>query len=264
MAAMTERSTSAPGTLSRGLAIIEYVAAHGEVSMQQLADGLDLSRSATYRIVGQLREHGFVTERADGTGVRLGVAAVRVGLQALAQTDLFAIAPPQLRRLVHDTAETAFLAVMDNDEMVYVLQEIGTQAVKMSSKLGSRAPIHCTGLGKAYLSALAEPERREIVSRLELIHYTPTTLTTPQALLAEVERSRLRGFAIDDSEREPDVRCLAAPVVGHDRKPVAALSVGGPAARIRAHETSIAGLVRNAARELSRQLGAPDLQEEAR
>ena len=242
------------GTLARGLDIIEFVAERGEVSITGLAEHLGLSRSAAYRIVALLCDRGYLRDKSDAR-VGLGMATVRVGLQALEAVDLFKLAPDHLRRLVELTEETAFLAVMQNDEMVYVLQEVGPQVVKVSSKLGSRAPLHATGLGKAYLSALPGSEADQIIERLELTRFTSTTLTSGSALKAALIEIGTRGYAVDDAEREPGVRCLAAPVAG-PVGPIAAISVAGPVDRIRPREAEIAEAVRRTAREMSAALGA--------
>jgi IclR family acetate operon transcriptional repressor len=258
----SEASTAAAGTLSRGLDIIEWVAEAQQGGIVDLCRALGLSRSAAYRIVAQLRERGYLEETGDAQ-LRLGPVAIRVGLQALEGLDLFKVTPRHLRALVATTEETAFVAVPDADEMAYVMQEVGPQVVKVSSKLGGRAPLHASGLGKAYLSALPSAEVEELVTRLTLTRYTPTTLTTPAALLAAVRRAAEVGYAIDDAEREPGVRCLAAPIRDASSRPVAAVSVAGPRDRISAAEDEIIAALLQTTGTISRSLGyfersAPD------
>lgn len=250
-------STQAAGTLARGLDILEWVAAHERAAIAAVAAELGLSRSATYRIVGQLRDRGYLVDAGEAH-VRLGPTAIRIGLQALEGLDLFRVAPDHLRALVAQTSETVFVAVPESDEMAYVMQEVGPQVVKVSSKLGSRAPMHASALGKAFLSALPADRRATAVDALELTAYTPTTLDTREALLAALDEAAERGFALDDAEREPGVRCLAAPIRGADHLPVAAISVAGPQERIRPAEAAIAAAVRDTADRISRQLGDHD------
>lgn len=250
-AATAAGDTGSAGTLARGLDIIEWAAVGGTI--QELCTALGLSRSAAYRIVGQLRDRGWLSGE---TNIRLGPAVIRLGLQALEGLDLFEVAPHHLRELVQATEETAFIAVFDDDQMSYVMQQVGPQVVKVVSKLGSRAPLHASGLGKAYLSALPEAEADAIIGRIALTGFTPTTLTTSGALRAELGRIRASGWALDDSEREPGVRCIAAPVLGAGGAPVAAISVAGPRDRILTAEPAIIAAVRAAADRISRGLGA--------
>ena len=241
------------GTLARGLDIVEWVAATPGATVQRLCADLDLSRSAAYRIVATLRERGYVTGE---TELRLGPVLMRLGLQALDGLDIFAVGPEHLRDLVDETEETAFIAVFDDDQMCYVMQEEGPQVVRVLSKLGSRAPLHASGLGKAYLSALSTAEVGSIVERISLTGYTSTTLTTAAQLHAELERIREQGWALDDAEREPGVRCVAAPIRGAAGTPVAAISVAGPRDRIVAAQPAIAAAVRRTAANISVALGA--------
>lgn len=252
----SEASRTSAGTLARGLDIIEWVAQVEEGAMADLCAALGLSRSAGYRIVGQLRDRGYLTEAGENH-LRLGPVAIRVGLQALEGLDLFKVTPDHLRALVESTEETAFVAVPEGVEMAYVMQVVGPQVVKVSSKLGSRAPLHATGLGKAYLSALPTDEAEAIINGLDLVGYTPTTLTTVPTLLAAVREAAERGYAVDDSEREPGVRCLAAPIRDASRRPVAAISVAGPRERICAAEAGIVDALRASARSISNSLGCP-------
>lgn len=249
----TSADGGAVGTLARGLDIVEWIAATPGATVQRLSADLGLSRSAAYRIVGLLRERGYVTGE---TELRLGPLVMRLGLQALDGLDVHAVGPEPLRELVRETQETAFIAVFDDDQMCYVMQEEGPQVVKVVSKLGSRAPLHASGLGKAYLSALPDAEAGALVARIPLTAYTPTTLTTAPALHAELDRIRDRGWALDDAEREPGVRCVAAPIRGAGDGPVAAISVAGPRDRIVAAEASIVEAVRRTASRISVALGA--------
>ncbi|MCP2265844.1 transcriptional regulator, IclR family [Promicromonospora thailandica] len=249
---VNDTSTGNPGTLARGLDIVERIAAGPGVTVQRLAADLGLSRSAAYRIVGTLRERGYVVGDAE---LRLGPVVLRLGLQAMEGLDIHAVGPGPLRELVAETEETAFIAVVDDDQMCYVMQEEGPQVVKVVSKLGSRAPLHASALGKAYLSALPAADARAVVDRLPLTGYTDTTLTTPSALHADLDLIRERGWALDDAEREPGVRCIAAPVRGTGG-PVAAISVAGPRDRIVAAQPAIVAAVLRTAARLSAALGA--------
>lgn len=147
------------------------------------------------------------------------------------------------------------MAVVDDDAVVYVYKEEGPQSVTMSSRLGSRRPLHCTGLGKAYMSALPEEARRSLIGRLDLRRFTPNTITDAGALERELGLVARRGYAVDDVEVEEGVACYAAPVLDHRGVPVAAVSVAGPAERIFAKGERLGELVAKTTTDLSRRLG---------
>ncbi|MFT4011378.1 MAG: IclR family transcriptional regulator [Nocardioidaceae bacterium] len=261
MADMTARAPSdetTTGALARGLTILELVAEHGRLGVAEIAAELRISRSAAYRLVSQLRDRGFLAEAADGGGrVGLGGNAIRLGLQALGEVDLLDRAAGRLRDLVSRVRETAFLATVDGTDVVYVLQEVGPSAVTMTAKPGSRRPLYCTGLGKAYLSTLPERQREELLAAMEMVAVTPSTMTDPSVLRAELVVTAERGYAIDAAELEPETRCIAAAVRDHRGDAVAAISVGGPADRILGKQAEIVAAVLETVDLLSRDLGAP-------
>jgi DNA-binding IclR family transcriptional regulator len=251
----TGRPGERSGTLERGLRLLQFFAAAGEATPAEAAKATGLSRSATYRIADRLRGWGFLEANPATEALRLGSEAVRLGMAALASLEVTRLAPPYLRRLADQTKETVNLAVVDGDEVVYIHKEEGTLAVKMSARLGSRRPLHCTALGKAYLAALAPEELEARLAGLELARHTAATITDPAALAAELERVRRRGWAVDDEEVEEGVYCLGAAVRDHRRLAVAAISVAGPAYRLRARADQVGTLVAGTAAAISRRLG---------
>ncbi|PRY00521.1 IclR family transcriptional regulator [Allonocardiopsis opalescens] len=243
------------GTLERGLAILEHVGARGEASTNAVARELGLSRSAAYRTVGLLRELGYLEADPVTGRVRLGVRLVELGVKALSATDLFRLAPPLMRELAARSRETAYLAVADEGAVVYVAREQGPSAVAPSAGLGGRRPLHATALGKAWLAALPDGERRRRVAGLDLRRRTANTIVQPQELLAELDRVAERGWAVDNIESEPDVGCVAAAVLDRAGEPAAALSLAGPAGRVLLRAEELGRLVRAAAGDLSRRIG---------
>jgi IclR family acetate operon transcriptional repressor len=243
------------GTLDRGLSILEFFVKAREASPSVVVDALDLSRSATYRILDVLQERGYLEASPTSGKLRLGVGAAELGMAALAGIDVVRLVPPYLHRLVEATLETVFLAVMNGSAMVYVYMEEGPQAVKMSSELGSRRPLHCTSLGKAYLAALPDEARQSLIGELDLKRYTANTITDAAALEAEVASTKERGYAVDRVEVEEGVACFGGPVRDHRGLPVAAISVAGPADRLLAKEDTMGPLVAEAASAISRRLG---------
>lgn len=259
----SSRNEPSVGTLQRGLSILQFVAATGEATPATVASSLNTSRSTTYRIIETLRAAGFLETNPHTGHLRLGVRAIELGMAALADVDVINVAPPYLRELAASTLETVFLAVPNNDEMVYVFKEESTLPVRMNCKLGSRRPLHSTALGKAYMSALPGEERSALIGRLNLVRFTANTITDPHRLEADLVSSHARGYAFDDVEGEEGVSCLAAPVRDYTGLPIAAISVSGPTERIASRASEIGVRVAETAVSLSRRLGyVPRLKEE--
>jgi DNA-binding IclR family transcriptional regulator len=243
------------GTLARGLAVLEHVGARQEISTNAIATQLGLSRSAVYRIVNTLKELQFLeADRVTGR-VRLGARLVELGVQAMSATDLHKAAPQFLAALAARSGETIFLAVPDGDAMSYVGKDRGTNTVIPHCQLGTRRPQHATSLGKAWLAALPPTERVERVTRMRLDRLTPNTIVDRAQLLDELDRTSRRGWAIDNIENEPDVGCVAAAIRDRTGRPVAAVSIAGPAARVLLRIAELGPMVAEAAGTLSRRLG---------
>lgn len=246
---------SAGGTLEKGLAIVQFVGERGDVTAGAVMAEFGLSRSATYRLLDRLRAGGYLQESGTPGGWRLGPRMVVIGLAALNQMDLVHVAPPLLGPLAQEAGETVNLAVPQGDEMVYVHQHEGPGSIRVTARLGTRRPMNCTSLGKAYLAALPEAEREERLATMAYVRLTANSLVTADTLRPELELTRERGYAIDHVEVEDGVSCLGAAILDYRGRPVAALSVAGPASRMPAKRPDVAPLVQRTAAMISRRLG---------
>ncbi|UNZ15851.1 IclR family transcriptional regulator [Streptomyces sp. 891-h] len=245
-----------PGTLERGLAILELLSTERSLSAAQVAERLDLSRSATYRILGTLRQRGYVDWDGNADDIVLGQRTVTLGMAALSGFDPFLAAQAHLRDLSRELSEAALMAVRDGDQMVYIAHEdVTDHSIAVRRLLGVRRDLHSTSLGKAYLAALPLDEADALVDRIPLPAYTPTTLTDPGRLRAELDETRARGFSIDDSENEPDVLCFGAPIRDERGWPLCAISVAGPRERMLGKQDMAAQRVAEVALAISRRLG---------
>lgn len=139
-------------------------------------------------------------------------------------------AMPHLTRLVDDLGETANLAMLEGDEIVYVAQVPSRHSMRMFTEVGRRVRPHCTAVGKALLAQLADEQVEAIVRRTGMPVHTPNTITEPDQLAKELVSVRRQGYAIDDGEQEVGVRCVAVAV--SDTATRIAISVSGPAPRM--------------------------------
>jgi IclR family acetate operon transcriptional repressor len=215
-------------SLARAFELLETLAdAGGEAGLSELADRTGLAPATIHRLVRTLVGLGYLRQlpsRRYTLGPRL------VGLGETAARQFGRWATPVLDELVAAAGETANLAVLDGDRAVYVAQVPSRHSMRMFTEIGRRVPLHCTGVGKALLSALPAGESAAIVERTGLPAVTPTTITDPGLLAAELAVARGRGYVLDEGEQETGVRCVAAPVTGPHGS--AAVSVSGPVSRM--------------------------------
>jgi IclR family acetate operon transcriptional repressor len=215
-------------SLDRAFELLEHMAdAGGEVALSQLAAASGLPVPTIHRIVRTLVASGYVLQlpsRRYALGPRL------IGLGESASRTVEAWATPHLLALAETSGETANLAMLDGEKVVYVAQAPSSRhTVRMFTEVGRRVYAHCTGVGKALLAQLSADEVSRIVATAGMPARTEHTITDVDRLLAELEVVRSQGYAVDDGEQELGVRCVAVAVPG---SPTSALSVSGPASRV--------------------------------
>jgi len=177
-----------------------------------------------------------MVERTAGGKFRLGLRLFDLGNRAIEQYDLRERAQPHLKRLVAETEETAHLCILEGAHVIYIDKIEPARSVRMITRIGASNPVHCTAVGKAMLAFLPEERITDILSRLRFEPYTSHTISTVEALRVEIEKTRRRGYAVDDEEFEEGLRCIAVPVLDAQRLPVAAVSVSGPSFRVTAQK----------------------------
>lgn len=251
----TEQSTS----LGKGLALLDVLGREqGPLRLSELARRTGQPRSTTHRLLRTLGEFALVVQNSDGH-YALGLRLLELGRRAASSTDLREAAVPHLRRLRDLTGETAHIGVVAGDEVVYLEKVESECAIRMSSEIGGRNPLHCTALGKAVLAYGPSDLRKTVLHSRRLAQRTERTLTDKSALSEDLQRIRSRGFSIDDEENEPGLRCIGAPVLDAEGRPVAAVSVSGPVTRVTDQNVDrFASLVMAAGKAISRSLGLAD------
>lgn len=255
----TMASSSSEGTaaLEKALDLLEAVgAAPDGLSQPELAERFGLPRTTAYRLLAALVARGLLRRDPLRKVYCLGMRCFEMARQAYAMPDLAAAAALELRALRDLTGETSYLAALDGREVVSLERCDGAHSERSSSALGQRKPVHCTSQGKAILSALREPERDTLLKGLSLKAATPRTITDRRRLQAELRVTAARGYAIDDEEIVPGVRCVGAPIVDGQGQVRGALSVAGPAWRLTPERLELLGPeVAEAARRVGAQLG---------
>ncbi|MCJ7619726.1 MAG: IclR family transcriptional regulator [Anaerolineae bacterium] len=212
-----------------------FSTAKPEPTLTELGSRLNLSASTTYRLLVTLENRRYVEHKSQNGGYSLGVACLDLGTVFLSQLDLRDRVLPLLETLREECRETVHLAVLDSNKMevIYLEKLEGLLPIGiMGSRVGGRAPAHCTGLGKCLLAYLPDPVVRELHSTNGMRACTPNTITDVEEFLLEMARIRERGYAIDNVEHEPGVKCVAAPVWNHRQTVVGAISVTGPEQRM--------------------------------
>ncbi|AUG77015.1 IclR family transcriptional regulator [Kitasatospora sp. MMS16-BH015] len=199
----------------------------GERTLEQLATALGVHKSTVLRLLQPMAQERIV-QHDETHRYRLGPQLFALAGQALEQRGIRTVAAPHLAELNAATGQTVHLAAYEGGEVIYIDKYESRQPVRMYSRVGLRAALHSAAVAKVLLAALPPTARREVAASIEYTPFTANTLTTPEALLAELETVAAQGWAQDHAEHEPFVNCLAVPVHDATRRVVAAVSVSVP------------------------------------
>ncbi len=250
---MTEEKYIIPN-LRNACRVLRLLSREGSgMPLATIARSLEIPRTSALRILTTLHAESMV-DQVDRSYV-LGPALIRLGTRALENLDVRTIAIPVLQELSHETVETSHLAVPTGDAALLLEVCDSPHPVRVASRPGTLADIHCSATGKVFLAHRVEDLVRFLDGR-ELVRRTPNTLTTLEELSAEAERIRERGYAIDEQEYREGIRCLAAPIRDALGEVVAAIGITASTTSFtRRRIKAVARTVRSAAERISTTLG---------
>ena len=244
-------------SLTRALTLLERLSeTPAGLSLTDLSYQLGMPTATVHRLLSTFEESGFVEQDPEQGLWFVGLKAFTVGNAFLSRRDFVASARPHMHALMDQCGETVNLGVIDDGEVVFISQVESREVMRMIVRLGSRSPIHASGVGKALLANLSEQRLAQILQRRGLVHYTERTIVNPGQLREELERIRQLGYALDDEEHAIGLRCVAAPIFDENRQALAAISLSGPKARMtdaRLDELGVA--IRQTADEITQALG---------
>ncbi len=242
--------------LARGLAVLTcFTSERPRHTLVALSAQVHVPRATLYRLLESLCAAQFLERDNSGT-YTLGIKAFEVGAAYLATLDFPAIARAALEQLATTCKETASLGVLSDGEVVYVAIEHAQREIGIQSQIGTRHPAYCTALGKVMLADLPDDEVMRLTEKTGLPGLTDHTITTPDALLAELHNVRQHGYAIDNEERAYGIKCIAAPIHNYGGRVVGAISVSGPSFRVSADMLpDVIAAVTTAAATVSRRQG---------
>src|SRR3989440_9284827 len=256
-------ATRAAGTtgqvqsLTRGLSILEALSnAEAGLTLTDLAHRVLLPASSTHRLLSTLEKMRYVYQAGDLGLWYVGLQAFTVGSTFLANRDFVAQSHSYMRRLMEQSGETANLAILDGTEAVFIAQVQCHEMMRTLVKLGSRVPLHASGVGKALFAALPDLQVDAILKVRGLPRITENTIVVPETMWAALRVIRQRGYSFDDEEHARSTRCVGAAVYDEHAEPLGAISIAGPSTRLADERIRQLGpIVAHIAEELTRHLG---------
>jgi DNA-binding IclR family transcriptional regulator len=223
-----------------------------ELTPAEICESLSLNKSTAFRIINILAEAGYLERDSVTSKYRLGFKLFYLGSLVEGRSEIRNLAHPFLEELTEKCDETVHLVVLDHGEALYLDKLEGEKAIRVVSKIGSRLPTHCSGVGKALLASLPDETVKNIIQEKGLKRFTNNTITDLETLMIELARIRKQGYAIDNEEIEIGLKCIAAPLQYSAGETIAAISISGPKERFNSAEMKrLIPLVKNASERIS-------------
>lgn len=220
------------GTVGKALDVLDLVAGFGRpVRFSEILAKSSYPKATLYRLLQTLVRQGLLRMDPERQTYHLGVRLVRLAHAAWRQSSLAPLARPHVEALARLTGETVHVAQLDHGLVLYVDKQNAAEPIEMFAQAGKVGPAYCTGLGKAMLAHLGEPQLADAIAEQSFKIHTPATLRNATALRAELKRVRAEGYAHDREEHEAGIICIAVAVLSGGGYPLGAVSLTTSTAR---------------------------------
>jgi len=253
---MPQTPYSPAKTVQKTFWLLEHLAKRQPARPSELVQQLKLTRSNVHRLLSTLQELGYIEKTADSR-YRLTFKLFSLGNTVFLSNNLPDTAHPYMARLADKSQENVNLAVMFEQKLLYIDKIESPHYLKLDQPVGRTDPLHCTALGKILLSGLSDPELQTYLKSTRLLPYTKKTITDPEVLLGVIRNVRKQGYATDFEELGEGIHCIAAPIRDHTHKVIAAISISGPALRLKEQKMEeLIGSLIDTCKEISKKLGS--------
>lgn len=220
-------------SLERALTILNKLSDYPDgIQIARLSEQVGLSKSTVHRLLATLSNMNYVVKDTETDKYKLGLQVLFLSRNILNNNDIVSTSKPYLEKLSREINETIHLCIEDRGEIVYIDKIESNQTIRMFSRVGNRAPMYCTAVGKILYSGMESGHFEELISKVNFIPKTEATITSPQALREEINKIKKQKYALDNIENEEGIRCIAAPIYNHTGKIIASFSVSGPSNRV--------------------------------
>ncbi len=222
-------------SIMKALDIIEYLADKNNEPqrMCDIAEALEMNISTVSRFLSSLVLRGYVRQDVDTARYFLSLRFCGIAERINANSQVYTLALPVMKEISSTVRESVCLAIEQNAMVEYIgVVSAADQMMRTMQRIGNRAPMHCTGIGKLLLCAHSQEEIKQILQQRGMDAFTPHTITDEKSLFEELNKVRELGYAYDNEECEIGARCIAMPVFNQYHQIIAGVSVTGPIFRL--------------------------------
>lgn len=218
-------------SLKKGIEALLFLASRKSVGVTELADELGVNKSTAFRILDTFLEADMVEKNSETLKYKLGPAILALSEQYYRNFNIIALAKPIMESLAAEIRESVHLCVCSNNRAVIIEQIMSDSRLVVNAKIGNSEPLHCSSVGKCLLAFAPAETREKMIEGIDFEVFTDKTISDKESLISELEDVRLKGYAVDDGELSPDIKCVAVPV--RDERGACAYSLGASGAKSR-------------------------------
>jgi IclR family KDG regulon transcriptional repressor len=236
--------------------ILQALSERPETGISELSVRLSMPKATVYRFLQTIMMLGYVRQEPDSERYGLTMKVYELGTKALQQPEVVDLAKHHMQILADKTGETIHLGALIESEIIYIHKVDSNHTLGMYSRIGRRAPLHCTAIGKV-LMAWEHPDRRALVLKgVDFMPYREKTITTIGQYEEELRKVKAQGFAEDQEEFDDHIRCIGIPIFDRLNHPVAGMSISFPIFRYDdARKSEVVAMLKDASRDISTRLG---------
>ena len=235
----------------------EFKGDRDELGVTELSNRLNLHKNKIFRLLATLETRGYIEQNNATENYRLGLKNLELGQAFIKQLGLVRPLKPFLKEIVEECNEMAYIAIIRQNSVVCLDVEESNQAVKVINHVGLRVPIHCTAIGKAQIAYATEEELEKLGILDNMERFTPNTIVNKVEFIKQIKEVARRGYALDNEEYNPGVKCVAVPIRDYTGRVVGGISVPGPSFRMTDEvlKGEIIPVVKAAGEKVSKRLG---------
>lgn len=245
-------------SIERAFKLLDILSEYPEgIQITRLSENVGLSKSTVHRLLATLINLNYVYKDPESEKYKLSYRIISLSRNLINNIDIIPVAKPFLEALSEEVNETIHLCIEDMGEVMYVDKIESNQTIRMFSRVGSRAPMYCTGVGKVLLAGKDPEDYQRLAEKIEFVSKTPNTIVNKEQLEQVVGAIREQGYGLDDIENEEGIRCIAAPIFDSHGKVIASFSISGPTTRMTMERVNneLVSKVKDTSMKISRQLG---------
>ncbi len=213
--------------------VLEYLARHGQTSLQELTIQLGMNKSTIHRLLSSLEYMGYVRQDPSSGYYEASYKIVELSTQVMSHVHIASVVRPYLQKLSDQVGETVHFVERDGNEVIYIDKlESAQNSLRMVSQIGRRMPFYRSAVGKAISASMSEDQVKALWNESDIERATPYTITDFDEFLEVLEEVRRRGYALDNEENETGVRCIGAAVSLPAEAHRYAFSISAPLSRM--------------------------------